>query len=182
MVIVRNIHIDIIRERKNKMLRTIDIDDIRQPVPEPKLELTSNKIFIEEELTKFQFILKMYYKSQPKIELCLKIKFRIPVVAEDILKCFPKCSRHDIDKLSQDFRFQQDKRVFETIINIFNQNEGKENKGDTLRKWISIKTDEIIRHLNHTHDYLVYNQKNISDLITLYFQDMYSIKGDQKWT
>jgi len=144
--------------------------------------LTSNKIFIEEELTKLQFILRMYYKSQPKIELCMKIKFRIPVIAEDILRCFPQCSRHDIDKLSQDFRFEQDKHVFESIIDTFNRIEGKENKADTLRKWIAIKTDEIIQHLNHTHDYQVYNQKNISDLITLYFQDIYSIKGDQKWT
>jgi len=181
MVIVRNIHIDIIRERKNKMLRTIDIDDIRQPLTEPKLELTSNKIFIEEELIKLRIILKMYYRSQPKIELCLKIKFRIPVSTEDIIRCFPDCPQHDIDKLTQDFRFKQDRQVFETIIDIFNRNEGKENKGDTLRKWIAMKTDEIIQHLNHTYDYQVYNQKNISDLITLYFQDMNTIKGDQKW-
>ncbi|MCK4942169.1 MAG: hypothetical protein KAS65_01265, partial [Candidatus Aminicenantes bacterium] len=179
MVTVRNIYIDIIREGKNKMLRTVNLDDIRQPLLETNLEFTSNRLFIEEELTKLHFIFRMYYKSQPKIELCLKIKFRIPVTPGDILKCFPHCSAYDISQLSHDFRFKKDKRVFESIIGIFNRNEGKQNKSDTLRKWITVKIDEIILHLNRTHNDQVYNQKNIPDLVNLYYQNKNLFKGDQ---
>jgi hypothetical protein len=179
MVTVRNIYIDIIREGKNKMLSTVNLDDIRQPLPETNLEFTSNKLFIEEELTKLYFIFRMYYKSQPKIELCLKIKFRIPMTPDDILKYFPHCSADDINQLSQDFRFKKDKRVFESIIGIFNRNEGKQNKSDTLRKWITVKIDEIILHLNRTHNDQVYNQKNIPDLVNLYYQNKNLFKGDQ---
>lgn len=112
----------------------------------------------------------MYHRSQPKIELSLKIKNRIPVSHYDIKKCFPGCSMQTVSILSQDFRFKTDKDVFKIVVPVFNRCEGKKNKGDTLRKWISIKTDEIISHLNHTHEYCVYNNENISDLFCLYYQ------------
>ncbi|UCH92532.1 MAG: hypothetical protein JSV88_19860, partial [Candidatus Aminicenantes bacterium] len=44
------------------------------------------------------------------------------------------------------------------------------NKSDTLRKWVSIKVDEITAHLNRTHGCDVYNSKNFVDFVTLYYE------------
>ncbi len=170
MVTVRNIHIDIIREGKNRMLKTVELTETNQSPATNDFEPSKAQFFIEEELTKLHYILKMYHKSRLKIELSLKIKFRIPVGEEDVRQCFPGYTPQDESTLTRDFKFIKDKKVFEIINPIYNRYENKKNKSDTIRKWIAVKIDEIITHLNRTHDYDVYDFNNISDLITLYYQ------------
>jgi hypothetical protein len=175
MVTVRNIYIDIIRERNIRPLTTKgveEIDDVPDKYGDKKM---INSLMLKEELVKLQTILIMYYKSRAKLELCLKLKYRIPVTRKDVETCFPACSDEDVKTLTQDFKFTRDKRIFEKILSVFNHHEARKNKSDTLRKWINVKVDEIIRHLNRTHGSKVYSSKNFADFITLYYQN---IKGD----
>ena len=176
MVTVRNIYIDIMRERNIRPLTTkgvAGIDDVPDRHGDRKM---INKLMLKEELAKLQTILLLYYKSRAKVELCLKLKYRIPVTRKDVEKCFPACNEKDINTLTQDFIFARDKRIFEKILTVFNFHEARTNKSDTLRKWINVKVDEIIKHLNRTHQCKVYNSKNIADFIALYYQN---IKGDK---
>lgn len=170
MVTIRNIYIDILREGKKSMLRTETIQDLERIKVDKEHESILNHLFIEEELLKLQVIMKMYYKSRPKIEMCLKLKYRIPLNEEEVRNCFPECDERDITMLTKDFKFVKDKNVFKTIAPIFNKYESRECKSDTLRKWITVKIGEIIVHLNRTHDYDVYHTYNFCDLITLYYQ------------
>jgi DNA-directed RNA polymerase specialized sigma24 family protein len=170
MVIVRNIYVDIFRENKMRIMKTVDHQEFQPYENDSGFFSPSNHLFVEEEYTKLHTILKMYHHSRFRIELVLKIKNRIPVTTKDIKKCFPDCSLQNIRILSQDFRFKIDRDVFEIIVPVFNQYEQKKNKSDTLRKWISVKIDEIISHLNHTHNHSVYNNENINDLFCLYYQ------------
>lgn len=177
MVAVRNIYIDIIRERNVRPLTSGDVREI-DDVPDKHGEKTMiNRLVLNEELVKLQTILLLFYKSRARLELCLKLKFRIPVTKEDIGRCFPNCREEDIEILAQDFTLTRDKRVFEKILSVFNHHEARENKSDTLRKWINVKIDEIITHLNRTHTFAVYNTKNFADFIGLYYQN---IKGENK--
>ncbi len=176
MVSVRNIYIDIIRERNVRPLTSGDVKEI-DDVPDKHGEKTMiNRLVLNEELLKLQTILLLFYKSRARLELCLKLKFRIPVSREDVRRCFPNCREEDIETLAQDFTLTRDKRVFEKILFVFNHHESRENKSDTLRKWINVKIDEIITHLNRTHNFAVYNTKNFADFIGLYYQD---IKGEE---
>lgn len=170
MVTVRNIYIDIIRERNVRPLTSGDVQEIND-VPDRIGDKTMiNRLVLNEELVKLRTILLLFYKSRARLELCLKLKFRIPVAKEDVERCFPNCREEDIEILAQDFKLARDKRVFEKILSVFNYHESRENKSDTLRKWINVKIDEIITHLNRTHNFAVYNTKNFADFINLYYQ------------
>jgi DNA-directed RNA polymerase specialized sigma24 family protein len=176
MVTVRNIYIDIMRERNIRPLTTKGVEGIDDVPDKHGDKKMINSLMLKEELIKLQTILILYHKSRAKLELCLKLKYRIPVTRKDVEKCFPACNDEDIKTLTQDFMFYRDKRIFEKILSVFNFHEARKNKSDTLRKWINVKVDEIIRHLNRTHQCKVYNSKNIADFIALYYQN---IEGDK---
>jgi len=171
MVTVRNIYIDIIRERNVRPLTAGGVQEIGDVADLHGDKKMIDRLLINEELTKLQTILVLYYKIRARLELCLKFKYRIPVTRHDIEKCFPNCREEDIKTLTQDFTTAKDKRVFEKILSVFNYHEARENKSDTLRKWVNVKVDEIIMHLNRTHSARVYNNKNFADFIALYYQD-----------
>ncbi len=172
MVTVRNIYMDIIRERQVRPLTSGNmqsIDDTYENI-NSKEENMLNRLVIEEEFRKLKTLLALHYRSRGKLELCLKIKCRVPVTPGDVQRCFPSCGESDMKTLLRDYKGYKDKQVFDTIIPVFNRNEGRENKSDTLRKWSSVKVDEIIAHLNRTHQNLVYTGKNFIDFITLYYE------------
>lgn len=170
MVTVRNIYIDIIRERNIRPLTAGELQPIDNLFTGEKSEDMMNRLLIEEELLKLQTIMKLYYKSRPKLELCLKLKYRIPVGKEDTAQCFPGCRPEEIETLTRNFKLVKDKTMFEEIIRIFNTYEDKQSKSDTVRKWIFVKIDEIISHLNRTHGGNVYDRKNVGELVSLYYQ------------
>lgn len=170
MVTVRNIYIDIIRERNIRPLTSGELQPIDNLFTGKKSEDMMNRLLIEEELLKLQTIMKLYYKSRPKLELCLKLKYRIPVGQEDTNRCFPGCSPEEAETLTRNFKLVKDKTMFEEVIRIFNTYEDKQSKSDTVRKWIFVKIDEIISHLNRTHAADVYNRKNVGELVSLYYR------------
>ena len=169
MVTVRNIYIDIIRERNIRPLTAGEFQPVDTLFDADDREQTMNRLLIEEEFLKLQTIMKLYYKSRPRLELCLKLKHRIPVGKEDTRRCFPKCSKEDVEILTQDFQLAKDKTMFEKIVRIFNLHEGRQSKSDTVRKWVFVKIDEIISHLNRTHNADIYNRKNVAELFSLYY-------------
>ena len=170
MVTIRNIYIDIVRERKIRPLTAGELQPVDELFNPADSENVMNRMLIEEELVKFQTVMKLYYKARPKLELCLKLKFRIPIGKKETSQCFPGCSREDIKMLTQDFKLVKDKTMFERVVLIFNRYGDKKSKSDTIRKWIFVKIDEIISHLNRTHNGVVYNRKNVGDLVSLYYQ------------
>ncbi len=169
MVTVRNIYIDIIRERCIRPLTGSRCQPIDNLFNEYENDNMMNKLLVEEEVLKLQTIIKLYYKLRPKLELCLKLKYRIPLAKEDTYRCFPQCSRTEIETLSQDFKRMKDKTMFERVSGVFNRHENKKSKSDTIRKWIFVRIDEIISHLNRTHNAAVYNRKNVGELVSFYY-------------
>lgn len=170
MVTVRNIYIDIIRERNIRPLTAGELQPVDNLFDGFESDNMMNRLLIEEELLKLQTIMKLYYKSRPKLELCLKLKYRIPIVKEDTNQCFPGCSMEEVKTLTRDFKLVKDKTMFEEVVRVFNLHEAKESKSDTIRKWIFVKIDEIISHLNRTHNTDVYDRKNVGELVSLYYQ------------
>jgi DNA-directed RNA polymerase specialized sigma24 family protein len=170
MVTIRNIYIDIVRERNIRPLTAGELQPVDGLFNAAYSENMMNRLLIEEELLKLQTIMKLYHKTRPKLELCLKLKYRIPIGNKETNRCFPGCSREDIEMLTQDFKLVKDKTMFERVVLIFNRHGDKKSKSDTIRKWIFVKIDEIVSHLNRTHSAAVYNRKNVGDLVSLYYQ------------
>jgi DNA-directed RNA polymerase specialized sigma24 family protein len=172
MVTVRNIYMDIIRERQVRPLTAGELQSVDEAERLIEHEDTDmlNRLVMDEEFRKFRTLLALHYRSRWKLELCLKLKCRIFPSDTDIRRCFPRCSGNDIDILSNDYKSIKDKRLFDMVVDVFNRNEGRENKSDTLRKWISVKVDELIAHMNRGHGGNVYTGKNLVDFITLYYE------------
>lgn len=170
MVTVRNIYMDIIRERKVRTLTAGDLLPMDDSFDMYEDKNMLGRLLIDEEYQRFQTVLLLYYKSRPRLELCLKLKCRIPLTDNDIHRCFPHCSTEESKILSQDFKTIRDKKLFDIVAPVFNRNEKTDNKSDTLRKWVSMKVDEITLLLNKGHRSNVYNSKNLVDFVTLYYE------------
>ena len=170
MVCIRNIYIDIVREGKNTVRQKN-----MQPMPELETmqllaENTMNKLLLEDEFEKLKVIFQLQGSNRHKIKLCLKLKYRLPLSAADIQKCFADASSLEIAILCQDFRTTKDLEMFKTVVPVFNAHDAKPVKADTLRRWVEIKINEIMAHLNRMHQANIYNHANFSDLIGLFFQ------------
>ena len=186
MVTVRNIYMDIIRERKVRPLTSGEFLAMDETFNIYEDKQMWSELLINEEFQRFQTVLALYYKSRPRLELCLKLKCRVPLTGNDIHRCFPRCSHDDLMTLVQDFKGVRDKKLFDIVAPVFNRNERTDNKSDTLRKWVSIKVDEITALLNQSHGCDVYNSKNFVDFVSLYFQrndvDQVKTNGNPGWS
>lgn len=170
MVTVRNIYMDIIRERKVRPLTSGEFQTMDETINVYEDKQMLSRLVINEEFQRFRTVLALYYKSRSRLELCLKLKCRVPLTENDIHQCFPRCSRDELKTLVQDFKGLRDKKLFDIVAPVFNRNERTEKKSDTLRKWVSIKVDEITAHLNQSHGCEVFNSKNFVDFVSLYYE------------
>jgi len=176
MVTIRNIYMDILRERKIRPLTSGEIHPIEEVLNSAKVEGEHmlNRLVLEEEFKKLRALLALHFRSRSRLELCLKLKCRIQPTLDDVRACFPSCTADDAGELCGDFTALKDKHLFDKVIDVFNRCEGRVNKSDTLRKWVSVKVDEMIDHLNHTHGAMVYTAANFIDFVMLYFDSLKS--------
>ncbi len=91
MVTVRNIYMDIIRERNVRLLTGGQVRPIDEVLEfyDYEDEKMLKHLAIYEEFHKLHMILALFHKGRPKLELCLKLKCRIPLTQDDIYRCFP---------------------------------------------------------------------------------------------
>jgi len=170
LVTIRNIYIDILR-KESRGRNLADSDAKIETVSDDRSGDMLSSLILEEEFRKFNGLMKLYYKSAPKLNLALKVKFNIPVDDADVLACFPDCTDEERQFLTGRSRlFAKNRKSMEKLVPVFNKYEGKSNNPDTLRKWISTRLEEIKRHMNRIHDKSPYNNSTISDLIILYFK------------
>ncbi len=169
MVTVRNIYIDIVRKEIRSINPVENEKDIETYSDNRGSEML-NSLILNEEFEKLNALINMFHKSGPKLRLSLKVKFNIPIEETDVKLCFPKCSENEKQLFISGDKILKSGKSMEKIVPVFNKYEGKSNNPDTLRKWLSVKLDEIKKHMNNTHPHSPYNNATISDLIILYFQ------------
>ncbi|MEN8153816.1 MAG: hypothetical protein ABFR75_07310 [Acidobacteriota bacterium] len=169
LVTIRNIYIDIIREGKN-LYEKENLEKDFEKAESANSGQMMNSLIIEEEFLKLEALIKLYHRISSRMILILKIKSKADISEKDILSCFPDCSRKDIEFFKNDFKHYREKIIFKKITPLFNKYESKKNRPDSLRKWISVKVDEIKNHMNNTHNNSPYNNSNISDLFIMYFR------------
>lgn len=146
--IVSNLCLEIKRRHKT-VPYALSLDEVE---PGYQDERADNALMIRDELNRFDRVLRMYYRSRPKLTLCLKLIFHIPLTETDIRDYYPDCPVEDQQLLTERFGHDRvqatEKEVYAAVTPLFNQCEQKRNSPDALRKWLNARIDEVITLLN----------------------------------
>ena len=128
---------------------------------------------LKNEIQRFKTILKLFERHLPKLLLCMKLHYRIPLSSMDIQSWYPHCSSSDVAVMmmhfSREYDSINDSEMYQIITPIMNRNEGKENSTDAVRKWTDSKIHEIIRLLNARPHKTVHDEETIRILFDDYF-------------
>ena len=167
-VIVRNSCMrEFAKARRKNIVHQAEIPD------DGETDTVDKKISLEEEIRRFKTVITLYYKQRPKLLLCLKLHYRIPLNAEDIRRWNPDCSSSDHAKLIENFGSNFDAKdyaeIFRIITPIMNRHENKNNSPDAVRKWIDSKIDEIIDLMNGVCKRTNYDDETLKTLVDDFF-------------
>lgn len=170
MVSVRNIYIDVLREGRLAVARDEELNERivgSERCPDRNAYVA---LVLEEEATRVRALLRLFGESAARTELCLKLKLRIAVAGPDVRKAFPAAGEEDVDVLCADFKFVSDKEMYRRIAPVFERRLGQKMHGDSLRKWVDKRLDQIVLHLNRSHGSAVYTKDNLCDFFEYFFQ------------
>jgi RNA polymerase sigma factor (sigma-70 family) len=145
--IIRNICLKLYH-KNTRRVKSVELDGSVQSEPD---DLTDRHL-IDHVVSRFRVVVGLYHSQRPKLLLCLKLYFRLPVVAQDIRLPYPLCTPADLESLLRSFdgkyETMNEYEIYEIVTPIMNKYERKSNSADALRKWTHSKIQEIIRILN----------------------------------
>jgi DNA-directed RNA polymerase specialized sigma24 family protein len=111
----------------------------------------TDRYSIQQARSVFGAILVQLGPYEPKLRICLKLRYRHPVTHEDILHWWPECGNREMNNLlamfGGDYRHLEDKDIYPMIVPYFNAAEGKVSGNDALRKWTASKIQIILKLL-----------------------------------
>ena len=127
---------------------------------------------VEEEIKRFGIVLSLFGNQKRKLELCIKLYYRLPVSKDDFFS-YAKRSKKMIDELFLNFLNSPepypDKNLFAHITPWFNAVEGKRNLPDALRKWVTARLNELINLMNGNPPFSAHTEETIGILAEKYF-------------
>jgi hypothetical protein len=169
-VIIRNLILERIREKQ--YLRKIEM------VEEYNCEIEYhedplNRMIIDQEITRLGKILGMFCTKRKKLELCMKLIFRIPLKMNDFTEFrndFQAADYHSYCRHFGQIHLTTDLDIYEWLTNLVNKYEGKDSSSDAMRKWIKQKLEEIIDLLNGTPQTSNYSVETLQILFEKYHE------------
>jgi RNA polymerase sigma factor (sigma-70 family) len=167
-VIVRNICL-----KEHERLRRnseVDLETIDEIVNHDRVE---DRLALAREVRRFKTIVELYRKQRPKLLLCLKLRYRIPVTQEDLVGWFPQLHHADRSELLHRFGDNYDEvgdhDIYKVLTPIINRLEEKANSPDALRKWTDSKIQEILRLLNGSREQAKHTSETLRTLVDDFF-------------
>jgi hypothetical protein len=169
-VVIQNFCREIIRSRKEiKTESIINEHDINT-----NSDINSEfKIIIEQEIQRLRYLIDMYYKQKPKVILCLKLKYRMPIIYNDFYmfdKNITRVEYQDIKKNLSPYYTLTEKQLNGKMITTFNKTERKTNSPDSIRKFTKLKINELIEFLNGTPKTSYYTEETFQILFEKYYE------------
>ena len=168
ITVIRNICHDIYR-KKNSEPVFIDYEDV---ITEQKDDDVDISLIFEEEKTRLNRILELYFDERGKLIFCLKLKYRIPFTFRDMKMAIPLADIKEYELFSNKIKpyiSATDSLIYDGLTVIFNKHENKNNSMDALRKWISKKINEIICMLNNNSGKYNYTEETLQILFEMCF-------------
>jgi hypothetical protein len=173
--IIQNICVDLSRVKLRNSIIDVSTESAEE-APGSDESVIVDQLTIQEELYRFETILRLFPRNRAKIELFLKIYCRIPISAGDIMKAYPAIDHSDrlqfLSKLGDGSRYQEmkDGEIYNNLTSIINQIEEKRNTTDALRKWVDLKINEIINVMNSEPHNSTYDRETLKYLIQRYYE------------
>ncbi|MBC8490236.1 MAG: sigma-70 family RNA polymerase sigma factor [Bacteroidetes bacterium] len=135
---------------------------------------TEKEIVYKSEFKNFESILRTYSKKRAKIELCLKVIYRIPVAMADIKRYSGSADEeknNEILKLSGSNEKVTNQEIYEKLTRFFNKYENRQNSNDAIRKWFEQKTGELIMLMNGNPPQAFYNTETFQYFVEKYYDN-----------
>jgi len=167
-VIIRNLCLKE-HERSKRRLES-DLDTVVEISRHDRVE---EKLVFQREVHRFKTIIALYQKHRPKLLLCLKVYYRIPLTNEDIAAWYPQSDHSDrislLEHFGGNFDGVNDLEIYKILTPIMNKLEGKTNSPDALRKWTDSKIHEILELLNGTSKKASHTSETLRTLVDDFF-------------
>jgi DNA-directed RNA polymerase specialized sigma24 family protein len=109
------------------------------------------RVYIRLEVATLGAILAQYASKRPKLELLLKIRYRIPIKRADVLSWFPGCPEAVLENLLAalaPMKELSDLELHTLLVPVMDKAEGREHTAEGIRRWTLLRVDEILGLLN----------------------------------
>jgi DNA-directed RNA polymerase specialized sigma24 family protein len=167
--IVRNLCIDFCNAR-NRQPKAVPLDYIR---PAPHSDVI-DRHDIEHARLVFRAILKQFdYKLElPRLLFCLKVRYRIPLRPEDVLKWYPGCSKRELTHLLkslEDCESLTDREISERMTPLLNKVAGRENSPEAILRWTRERIRDLLDLLNGSPPTASFDEETLIILVEDFF-------------
>jgi RNA polymerase sigma factor (sigma-70 family) len=129
----------------------------------------NRKLLIEHDARVLSAILNQFNTQRPKLVLCLKLYYRIPIIQKDVLDWWPQCPERHIQYLLDTFGSYfgdiSESEIYARIHPVFAEMEKKSPPIDSLRRWVDDKIGQIIQLLNGSPPNATYDRQTLGILL-----------------
>ncbi len=113
-------------------------------------------------------VLTTFGKERVKIELFLKVFYRVPVSNKDIKKCYKNHESDTTVELTENKPGVKDKELYSDLASLVNQYENKDVKPDAIRMYINKYINSILSRLNGKYQRANYSKETLGILFEIF--------------
>jgi hypothetical protein len=141
----------------------------------PRPNHIEERLAIAHSIAVFRAILQQFdhHGKLPRLLLCLKLWYRIPLDAGDVLRWNPQCNAADLHTLLSSFGTRYERMSHRDIFGVFtsfaNKASKKDNSDDAVRKWTHEKIAEILELMNGSPPTASFDEESLGALVEDYF-------------
>ncbi len=168
--IVRNLCIDLYHSNK-RVPNGVPLEEntaLSRPDVTGRYDIEHTKLVFRAVLRQFDYKLEL-----PRILFCLKLRYRMPIERQDVLKWYPACNRKDLTSLVNTFggnyESLTDKEISERITPLLNRADGKTNTPEAILRWTRERIGNILDLLNGSPPTGSFNEETLQILVEDYF-------------
>ena len=167
--IIRHICLNLNRKRQATPAM-LSLEDMHMPAVPGEHD---RNIAVEQSMHMLRAILAQFHMERPRLLLCLKTMYRIPLERKDILDWWPDCREPDLAALieaSQEAeRKLTDKQVFQVLHPFMSKAESKNSSADSIRRWTDERITSIISLMNGSPPTAMYTKETLGILLDVFF-------------
>lgn len=134
-----------------------------------------DRLVLQDEKRRLAAILKGVFKQRTKRLICLKVFSRIVLNDADLGEYRSVVAKHELAMVRTTFYDPYDKIIdkdaYHILCLLFNKIDDKTTDADSLRKWISLFIDKMLRLLNGDPPRASYDKETLKILLQIYFSD-----------
>lgn len=138
----------------------------------PESESADHALLIDHDIRVFRAILDQFHSEKPKLLLCMKLIYRLPITRLDVVNWWPKCPENDINALLSSVRDGGEtlthKDLFVCLQPLMNKAEEKNTSADSTRHWVDKQIQLTLRLLNGSPPTSAHNRETLGILLDDY--------------